>query len=95
LAATAVEKQGPAPLGNHSECRRQVCRQRPFFNHCILKGNDMSAKTGGATEGDALASAAEATQAGLDGAVQANEARALGAKLSAAKTEATESAKGI
>jgi predicted RNase H-like HicB family nuclease len=59
-----------------------------------LKGNDM-AKTTGATEKDALASADEATQAGLDGAVQANEARALGAKLSAAKTEATESAKGI
>lgn len=53
------------------------------------------AKTTGATEKDALASADEATQAGLDGAVQANEARALGAKLSAAKTEATESAKGI
>jgi hypothetical protein len=56
-----------------------------------LKGRDMAK----ATFESAQASADKAAQAGLDGAVQANEARAQGSALSAAKTEATELAKGI
>lgn len=53
------------------------------------------APAGGATFESALTSADEAAQAGLDGAVQANNARKEGSKLSAAKTAATELAKGI